>query len=823
MTEVLIAPEESEVEVLSHNKTRSSGILVETKDNKVNALHAVCERAGGGFDYFRYDRGAGQWRGPLASAGTKGNVLGPVVFRGMNYALDVLYREVGENRELPSGATGTLYHSFSTTYYQSPDYPWVAGRWELPEAKEVNGTAAVCRWDEGNQGLEVIAPVASGGFRHWYRNSLGTWYTTGKQYSNQFSGLAMVIGSGKWLYIAAVETNGTLWAIHRDGSQKWHSKDLGKAFTGQPALVESGRNGVTWDLVVPNATGPLIHYEITSWFTQREAARFGVPGRVYREVGLVYNHAGQLEAVARPAAGGPLEHYINRFDGKGWVAGMPFPAVNAQGSWNVQYDLGAIGIHSTVLHTNEVAAYGMADNNDHHAKGSFINLSSGQVTPMPPPMPHVFCSGQAQLPNGDLLVAGGHTGSEHELHKLTRSGSTWKWAKLPDLNHGRWYPTVTTLNDGKMLIIAGAYHAGEFPVGLNNSYEIFDPANETGKRERIDLWKTLGEKFCDDFNDIDMYPFVYVLPNKRVFVHSRYTTRFFDYPKTGKDAWSGRIVANFKSPRTYRYQGTAVLLPMEANASNEYPSAKVLLLGGAGSVHAGIDTPASDSVEVMETSAPTPAWTSLSKLPVARVMPEAVLLPDGKVLVVAGSRAGRGDGCMSRQPVLRAEMFDPEQQTFSEVAPMRVPRLYHTAAVLLPDARVLVTGKCKVFNAAPYDYPEHRGEVYTPAYLLNGKPRPVITEAPAQIKTAEAKFDVKVSGVAPSDIKSIVLIRPGAATHSVNMDQRSVSIPFTAAADKLTATAPKTNWVVPPGYYMLFVVSRDGVPSEAKFVQVSVF
>ncbi len=40
MTEVLIAP--TETEVLTHTKTRNSGILAETKDHKVNALHVIC-------------------------------------------------------------------------------------------------------------------------------------------------------------------------------------------------------------------------------------------------------------------------------------------------------------------------------------------------------------------------------------------------------------------------------------------------------------------------------------------------------------------------------------------------------------------------------------------------------------------------------------------------------------------------------------------------------------------------------------------------------------------------------------------------------------
>jgi hypothetical protein len=373
------------------------------------------------------------------------------------------------------------------------------------------------------------------------------------------------------------------------------------------------------------------------------------------------------------------------------------------------------------------------------------------------------------------------------------------------------------------MITAGAYKTGG--GSLNNSYELFDPLKEDEKREQIDLWKELGEKFCDDSDHIDMYPFVFVLPNERVFVHSRYTTRLFKYPKRGKEAWTSRIDARLKSPRTYCYQGTAVLLPLQHDDDNEYRRPTVALFGGAGSKDAGIDTPATETVELMVVEGDTPSWAyNNNAMLTPRVMPDAVLLPDGKVLIVSGSRAGRGDGSMSRQPVLSAEIFDPASKTFTAVAPMRVPRLYHGSAVLLPDARVLVTGKCRVFNASPYDYPEHRGEVYTPAYLKTGKIRPTITDAPLSIDQPEAMFEVKVSGVAGTDIKSVMLMRLGSSTHSFNMDQRAVSLPIKAASTfTLTVKAPKTNWVVPPGYYMLFVVSNDGVPSEASFVRVATF
>ena len=297
-------------------RVQSSGILVETVNKRVNALHLVCDSGANGFYLLRYDRGTPLWSKAYFIEMGDRPIVGPVIFATTNFHLDALYYSYG---------AGTLYHTYTkTTHDGKPPYEWAAG-WELPEAREVNGTPGVClNWDRTIGTLDVVAPLASGGFRHWYRDRLGTWFTTGRQYSNQFSGLAIIVGPEKTLFVSAVETNGTLWWITRSADGvKWSSHAIGSGFTGQPALVHNSRDAVfKYDLVVSNAGpgGRLTHFKISD--SQRQATLFGVPGRVYGEVGLVANNSGQLECVARSKYG--LEHYIDRFDSKGWVSGMPF-------------------------------------------------------------------------------------------------------------------------------------------------------------------------------------------------------------------------------------------------------------------------------------------------------------------------------------------------------------------------------------------------------------------------------------------------------------------------------------------------------------------
>jgi hypothetical protein len=195
-------------------------------------------------------------------------------------------------------------------------------------------------------------------------------------------------------------------------------------------------------------------------------------------------------------------------------------------------------------------------------------------------------------------------------------------------------------------------------------------------------------------------------------------------------------------------------------------------------------------------------------------MPHSVLLPDGKVLVVGGSAKGSRDGI---EPVMPVEIYDPANETWTVMCSMKVPRLYHTTAVLLPDARVLIGGKDEINNFPPYNYPEHRIEIFSPPYLFKG-PQPEINMASERV-TYKETFTIQFSSETP--IASAALIKTGTSTHSLNMDQRYVGLEIVEQQpDRLVLLAPPNANIAPPGYYMLFLINKDGVPSTAKFCQV---
>lgn len=75
---------------------------------------------------------------------------------------------------------------------------------------------------------------------------------------------------------------------------------------------------------------------------------------------------------------------------------------------------------------------------------------------------------------------------------------------------------------------------------------------------------------------------------------------------------------------------------------------------------------------------------------------------------------------------------------------------------------------------------------------------------------------------APSDsIARATLVRLGSVTHQFDMDQRLIELDITdRTGDTVTMLSPLNEDVAPPGWYMLFLLADNGVPSEAAYIQL---
>jgi fibronectin type 3 domain-containing protein len=200
----------------------------------------------------------------------------------------------------------------------------------------------------------------------------------------------------------------------------------------------------------------------------------------------------------------------------------------------------------------------------------------------------------------------------------------------------------------------------------------------------------------------------------------------------------------------------------------------------------------------------------------------AVILPNGKVLAEGGSVNNESPDPAGKQ----ADIYDPVVNTMSSGGTASYSRLYHSTALLLPDATVVSMGS----NPGPRGNYEPAIEIYTPPYLFdaNDHPvtnRPTITGISSQVLGYNAPLSVTYTS--SSAISSAVLIHLGSSTHAFDMDQRLIGLcgpapqPSCTGSGTLSLTTPPNGNIAPPGYYMLFILDSAGVPSIAAFVQLS--
>jgi hypothetical protein len=397
----------------------------------------------------------------------------------------------------------------------------------------------------------------------------------------------------------------------------------------------------------------------------------------------------------------------------------------------------------------------------------------------------MFCNGMVVLHDGRVLINGGNLQYDPffgEPRNAVFDPATGLFTDIQNMAHGRWYPTVTTLGDGRVMTFSGLLETG----GTNTAVEIY----------------TVGSGWSPEYPagwTPPLYPRMHLSTDGRVFyAGSGRGSRFFN-PAT--NTWTAVVATtNYTGSRSY---GTSVLLPL--TPANGYRP-RVMILGGG--------SPATATTEIIDLSAPTPAWQYGPSMSQPRIQMSATILPNGKVLAVGGSTNNEDAATAS----LNADLYNPATNTFSPASRNLYPRLYHSASLLLPDATVLLIGG----NPQRGNY-ERRLELYSPAYLFDasGAPafRPTITGVPPGTVGYGATFQVTTPDAAR--IGSVVLVRPGAATHAFDMDQRLVGLSYTAGNGVLNVTAPPNGNIAPPGYYMLFVLDSAGVPSVARFVRLS--
>src|SRR5262245_781341 len=468
---------------------------------------------------------------------------------------------------------------------------------------------------------------------------------------------------------------------------------------------------------------------------------------------------------------------------------------------------------------------------DRCPRGVQCCCARGGTSPTAPtPAPAPSCGGCGCGCNGH----GGHGGHDSDGDGYLGGKLTYLWNpddsvwyRQPDLGSDRWYPTTINLGDGKLLVAGGVGAAGG--LDATHNYEVFV---KTGSTPPTGTWQPWfgGQIFPGPFAFVSalyIYPRLHLLTSGELFLAGMtgYATRL-DHSAT-----PGLWEQGEKSFFGARIYGTSVLSPYVPDALGNYED-EVLILGGIGMhlVQPGSRSRATGSSAVVQgntiqgnfepvgvqattehchPNAADKSWQPGPSMTFARKFSNAVHLPDGSLFVVGGN-SGPGDN----QPVWNAELFDGTSWTV--LPPIDTRRNYHSTAALLPDGRVLIGGG----NSSTRAY-----QIFVPSYLCGGAPRPVITSSPATMGYYDEDPLVHTIAFTPMSgghsVERAVLITPAAVTHHTDYNQRYVQLIVDAsAADHIDVRAPATRNLVPPGYYMLFLLSTAGVPSQAAWVKV---
>src|SRR5215467_615524 len=485
----------------------------------------------------------------------------------------------------------------------------------------------------------------------------------------------------------------------------------------------------------------------------------------------------------------------------------PLNVPHVNGTWTIlPYQMPINPISATLLHNGKVLIVAGSEND---ASNNSVGSESYRAAVWDPTGAtessvsvqeltyDVFCSGTAALPDGRSLIVGGT--SDYSFTGENRASIfnpvTGQYVQSQSMHDGRWYGTATALGDGRIMAMSGLTQSG----GTSQTIEIYDLRNAGAG------W---GAPTSVPFSP-PLFPRVALLPSGRVFYtgqgsgSSSANGWMFD-PTTG--GWTVSVATTMN--RTY---GSSVLLPLLP--PNYTP--RVMNFGGG--------SPASASTEIIDLSAASPSWTPGPSMSTGRIQMNAILLPNGKVLAAGGSVNNESPDT----PGKTADLYDPVSNSMSSAGTAAYSRLYHSTALLLPDATVVSMGS----NPGARGSYEPAIEIYTPPYLYDSSDhlitakRPQITSQPFTTPLAyNAPFQVSYSSSAP--IASAVLVRLGSVTHAFNMEQRVIGLcgataPCSALSNTLNLTTPPNGNIAPPGYYMLFLIDSAGVPSVATFIQLS--
>jgi hypothetical protein len=406
----------------------------------------------------------------------------------------------------------------------------------------------------------------------------------------------------------------------------------------------------------------------------------------------------------------------------------------------------------------------------------------------PTNQPHLMPAGYSQLcghhvflSSGKLLSVGG---GGYGYNSQARAGyvfdpTTKTWARTSNnMSEAKWYPTALGLGDERVLVTCG---------DRGGDMDIYDEATDT-----------FSTVTGDNRGFPNLYPGLHLLPSHNVF----YTrtgwgnagtggsptndpqSAYFSFSGPNAGAWN-----NIQNASANRTKGMSVLL-----LSSSPPYVRVMVIGGVGG-----DRGTYEIADVTSLSGAT-SWGAPVPFPdgIDRSLASAVLLPNGNVFVAGGTTT-------TNSP---CSMYNPTTGAWTALAELPSVRHYHSVSLLLPSGQVMMAGW---YNT--------KIEIFSPPYMFAA--RPTITSAPSLVHHGRT---FAISSPEAETITKVVLVRPMAVTHQTDSEQKVIEMANRhdhANPSQILVTAP--NGLHPhshaqKGYYMMFAINAQGVPSVAKWI-----
>jgi Domain of unknown function (DUF1929) len=302
-------------------------------------------------------------------------------------------------------------------------------------------------------------------------------------------------------------------------------------------------------------------------------------------------------------------------------------------------------------------------------------------------------------------------------------------------------------------------------------------------------WRLLSNATSTDFyNPGWFYPRVYV-SNNNILVQ---------FPRDSNEIWTLRP----SGEGSLNLVGTVPGLPFhDWSTATMFDRFKVLIIQGG------------QNASVVDISNPSnPVSLATGSLREIRIWATAVALPNGEVLMVGGASIEES----LPHAVRYGEIWNPSTGQWRVVGAGEKSRLYHSAAILLPDATVLVGG-----GGPPGPERNLNAELYEPPYLFAPDGSYAIRPIIATMGPPNYGRTMVITLTAAATIARVSLIRLGSVTHSFNMEERMLPLTFQQRTPtRLAVQLTNNRSAVPPGWYMVFVVNDAGVPSVARIVSL---